>query len=502
MPSIEFPPGVTTLLSKTAKTANWRDGNLIRWDDATTLRPIQGWEQIVYPTPFASRVRAMHKWIDTTGILWTAYLCEEHAYVDTGASLTDITPAGGMAALGGIEAGYGELDYSEDTYGTPRSGLSTMQKFSPAWSINNWGEDLLFMTSYDGRLLRWSPSSALAPAVVVPNAPVANRQFVVTPEHHCMLFQMGGNLADFGWCSEEDIEDWEFSNPFNTAGMFTVDPFSPIIAAHSSAAGISVHTPAMTHFVEHIGLPYVYRYRPIAKTPIPISAASMSSIPEGIVWISVEGFWLFNGSTADTIACPVWDVINTNMDFARTVRESHSVNLLARGEIWWFWVDPKVSLECTRYVALDYRSKVWMSGYLHRTCGVTFANDQYPWMSDGFKIWKHETGFVYPDALYMPYLESQTINMMGGEVWNTITDIIPEIMGDRTALAFSLAMNNDRTDNAVQKYSQKRLVNGHGKVDIRETARDVRLRIDMIKNADWQTVGPIIFNIKPRGKKK
>jgi thiamine biosynthesis protein ThiC len=45
-------------------------------------------------------------------------------------------------------------------------------------------------------------------------------------------------------------------------------------------------------------------------------------------------------------------------------------------------------------------------------------------------------------------------------------------------------------------------VNGHGWVDIRETARDMRLRIDMIKNSDWSTIGPIILDIKPRGKKK
>jgi len=507
MPAVEFPPGITTQLSKTAKIANWYDGNLVRWDDGVTLRPVSGWEKINYPTPFASRVRAMHKWISQSGILWTAYLCEAHVYVDTGNSLTDITPIGGMAPLPELVAGYGEYEYGDyitddpNLYGTPRVGPSHMQKFSPAWSINNWGEDLLVMTNYDGRLLRWKMSDPGGKLVVVPNAPIANRQFVVTPQHHCILFQMEGNLADFGWCSEEDIEDWDFANPYNTAGMYTLDPFSPIVAAHSSAAGVAVYTPAMMHFVEFIGLPYIYRYKPVAKVPIPISAAAVSSIPEGIIWISIEGFWIYNGSTANIIKCPVWDIISTRMDFQRTVRESHSINLLSRGEIWWFWVDPIIGLECTRYVALDYRSNVWMSGYLKRTCGVTFANDMFPLMSDGWSVWKHETGFTYPGALYMPYLESQSINVLGGEVWNTIVDIIPEIAGDRRAVAFSLAMTNDRTTN-VTKYSRKRTANEHGKVDIRETARDVRLRIDMIQNSDWQTVGPIIFNIKPRGKKR
>ena len=503
MPAVQFPPGVTTLLAKSAKIANWRDCNLMRWDDGTTLKPINGWEQVPYATPFASRVRAMHKWLDNSGIIWTAYVCEQHVYVDSGGTLQNITPAGGLPPVGTIEAGYGEADYGEDLYGTPRPGSSSLEKFSQAWSVNNWGEDLLVMLSYDGRLLIWSPTTPATPLVAVTGAPTNNRQFVITPEHHVVLFQVGGNFADYGWCSSENINDWNFANPLNTAGMFTVDPFSPIIAAHSSALGFTVHTPAMTYFVDYVGLPYVYRYKPIGKIPIPISAASMSSIPEGIIWISAEGFWLYNGSMADIVQCPIWDVISANMDFERTVRESHSVNMLVRGEIWWFWVDKALGLETQRYAALDYRAKpiIWMAGYLSRTCGNTYGNDRYPMMSDGVKVWKHETGFSYPGARFMPFLESQTLNIMDGERFATIRKILPEIAGDRSALAFSLAMVNDRTDPANEKYSAQRTVNGHGWVDIRETARDARLRIDMIKNADWSTVGPIIFDIKPRGKK-
>lgn len=504
MAEIEFPPGVTTLLSRTAKIANWRDGNLMRWDNGSTLRPVNGWEQIPYPTPFASRVRAMHKWLSNTNILYTAFLCEQHVYIDTGGALQDITPVGGMPPLAGVEAGYGEQDYGEDNYGTPRAGISTLVKFSPAWSINNWGEDLLVMTSYDGRLLIWSPSTPLDPLIAVPNAPINNRQFVVTAEHHCILFGMGGNFADFGWCSSEDIEDWNFADPLNTAGMFTVDPYAPIVAAHSSAVGITMHTPAMTHIVEFLGLPYVYRYRPIGKAPIPISAASISSIPDGITWISVEGFWIFNGTAIDTIPCPIWDVIAKKMDFERTVRESHSVNMLARGEIWWFWVDQSLGIEVSRYVAVSYRStpRIWMPGYLKRTCGVTFANDRHPVLCDGWKVWKHEVGYTYPEALYMPYLESQTINILGGERLHTVNKIMPDIAGDHTALVFRMAMMTERTHYEEEVYSPQRGVNGHGWVDIRETMRDGRLRIDMIKNSDWSTVGPIIFDIKARGRKK
>lgn len=500
---VEFPAGVTTLLSKNARIANWRDGNLVRWEDGVTLKPVPGWEQITYPTAFASTLRAIHRWMTTTGIFYTAYLCENHCYIDTGGTLFDATPVGGMTVYSGGTAGYGELDYGEETYGTPRTGSSTIAKFSPAWSINNWGEDLLFMTSYDGRLLRWKPSLPTTKASVVATAPINNRQFVVTPARYCILFQMGGNVADLGWCSEANIDDWNFASLVNTAGFYTLDPFSPIVAAHASGKLVTVHTPAMTHCLEFAGLPYIYVQRdPVGKVPIPISAASISSIPDGIMWISVEGFWLYNGSNVDTLACPVWDIITQRMDFERTVINSHSVNMLVKGEIWWFWVDNTLGTDATRYIAYDYRSKIWMPGYLKRTCGNTYANDKYPIMSDGVKVWKHETGFVYPEASFMPYLESQTLNMKGGENWFTMVKIIPDISGDKTAISFRMAKNIERANYSSEVYSPQRTVNEFGHVDIRETMRDGRLRIDMIRNADWGTVGPIILDMKLRGKKK
>jgi len=504
---VEFPPGVTTLLSKSAKIKNWHDGNLMRWDDGVTLRPVGGWE-LVFPVPgsgfsFASRLRKMHRWTALDGIVWTAYLCEQHCYVETGGAFTNITPAGGIVAPSGDTAGYGELNYSVGNYGVDVPGaISTLQKFSLVWSLDNWGEDLLVMWSYDGHLFRWKPSTSATPLVAVVGAPTSNRQFVITPERHVMLFGMGGSFGDIGWCSQEDISDWNFASITNTAGTYTVDPLSPIAAAHLSSAGILAFTPAMTHVLQYVGLPYIYNLRPVGKIPIPISAASVASIPEGIVWISVEGFWLWNGNTADIIACPLWDSISKSMDFGRTVREASLVNLLNRGEIWWFWVDVNLGIQTTRYTALDYRSKVWMPGYLTRTCGLTYANDQYPLMSDGVKVWKHETGFVYPEARFMPFLESQTLNAMGGEKWMTFNKLLPDIAGDRTALAFRVSKNNDRTKYSEESYSPQRTVNGHGWVDIRETARDLRLRIDMVKNSDWSTVGPIILDLKPRGKKK
>src|SRR3954468_12151035 len=136
---IEFPAGVTTLLSKTAKISNWHDSNLVRWDNGITLRPVGGWEQVILSGTFASRIRAMHRWTALNGIVWTAYVCEQHCYVESGGSLTDVTPATPIPAPSGDAAGYGELNYNTGNYGVDVPGaVSTLQKFSLVWSVSNW----------------------------------------------------------------------------------------------------------------------------------------------------------------------------------------------------------------------------------------------------------------------------------------------------------------------------------------------------------------------------
>src|SRR5262245_10400625 len=104
MIEIDIPPGVVFEESRVRNKSNWRETHLSRWDGATIL-PVQGWEYSTF-APFASPCRAIHRWVTNAGLRCTAYLCERHAYADTGGNLIDITPAGGLAAPSGNTAGF------------------------------------------------------------------------------------------------------------------------------------------------------------------------------------------------------------------------------------------------------------------------------------------------------------------------------------------------------------------------------------------------------------
>ena len=84
----------------------------------------------------------------------------------------------------------------------------------------------------------------------VKNAPVGNRTFVVTAERHVMLFGPDGVANHFGWCSQEDIEDWNFASVENTAGFYAIEPASRIINAMAAQYSIIFWTVQGAYTVE------------------------------------------------------------------------------------------------------------------------------------------------------------------------------------------------------------------------------------------------------------
>ena len=121
-------------------------------------------------------------------------------------------------------------------------------------------------------------------------------------------------------------------------------------------------------------------------------------------------------------------------------------------------------------------------------------------MSDGIKVYKHESGFTYSGA-EMPWIESQNLSPNGGENWLTVNKILPDVEGNPDALRWRMVKTNFRNGYKTEVFSPQRKKNGSGYVDIRETARDMRLRMDMVEANNWGTVGPILFDSKMRGKK-
>lgn len=501
MPNIVFPPGVVSTRSLKTNTANWREANLMRWDDIT-LKPVGGWAKVNYPDgSFASRVREMHKWFDNNGTLYTAYLCEQHCYVDKGGVLINITPADGLAPPPTPDAGgFGDAEYDLDEYGTPRDVQFRLDAAAPCYTLDNWGQELRVMTSSDGRLLGWDPAAADGTLLTaVANAPVSNRTFVVTPERFIILFGAGGDMSRFSWSDQENDTVWNVDIA-TKAGGYNVEPRAPILGARLWAGGVLMFTARAAYLISYTGLPYIYSYEKSSECPAPFSAASVVETPAGLMWAAPNGFWVHNGVNASPLSCSIWDWIKDQIDFARSRFEAYMINVPAKFEIWWFFVRKDDATFNTRVAIYNYKNSNWTMGKMSRTCGVSATNDQYPLMSDGAKIYQHEDGFEYSGAPEKPWVESFTINMQGGAIMNSIYQMLPELVGDPADIQFSFVMVDNPTKETVQRVAGPMKIKDNGYVDVRVKARDIRMRVEMIGRKDW-SLGPINMDTRAGGNK-
>jgi hypothetical protein len=127
---LEIPPGVVAMPTKKMRSSNWSEVNLVRWREGQ-LMPMGGQAQLANLTGsptnyrFASRCRKIHGWYGLDGQYHIAYLCETNLYVDTGGTLTDISPTPPLTAPGGLVGGYGDDLYDQGVQLTATAPFTT-----------------------------------------------------------------------------------------------------------------------------------------------------------------------------------------------------------------------------------------------------------------------------------------------------------------------------------------------------------------------------------------
>lgn len=505
MPSdlpLKIPPGVVRGASDAEFVGRWFDVHLVRWVGGV-LRPVPGWERIVSTLPIASKARKIHPWIDNEGVEHVGILCDSHAYVYIDGDFLDVTPTGGMIGPSSnpLEGGFGTHDYNYDTYGSPRPDVTDLNIAGPAFSMSNWGEDLVFMTSFDGRLLRWKPSTPTVKAVVVPGAPVNNRCFVITEQRHVVMFGLDGKFNDWGWCSQENIEDWNFASTTNTAGMYTVFPAQRILCAIALKSGILWFTTQRAYFSTYLGVPYIYGYGGVGSNMTPIAPSSLVEYSDQAAWIALNGVWTFDGNAPRLVECPLWDYFTEKSDPVFSKFRSSSVNIGTATEVWFFFPS-KDQQENDQYISWDYSTQAWSKGKLSRTCGASPEFSLYPIMSDGEFLYYHERGRYYGGA-DLPYAESAAINLKSGTAMSTILQAQADHKSSYDNVFYTLIGRIPRLEGAAPSVTAlRKQARSDGYIDWRMTARDFRLRIEAANDGgpSW-SFGEMLLMISKRGKR-
>lgn len=505
---LEIPPGVVRTPTKASRSANWREVNLIRWDNGV-MKPVAGWDKLHYATQPQSRVRQIHTWTDNHGVRRMAFLCEAHVYIELDGDLYDISPEDPLVPpYDDVSAGgYGQGPYNYGDYGTPRDDVPEIRLVTNIYTVDNWGQDLLIMSSVDGRLLRWTPPDPLdpiEPCKPVPNAPTG-RTFVVTPERYVMMFGIDGVFNRFGWCNQEDVEDWNFATTLGTAGFYDIQPASPFVGAANAGDGVLFFTAnGKAHISRYVGLPAVYSNEELSDATVPISAMSICNTAIGTIWPSRSGFWVYNGAGIIPVHCPVWDWIVSDFAEVYSRYEAYAVDIPSRSEMWWFFTSTS-SRYNDRCVIYNYREGWWSQGRVGRSCGTASSFEEANIMADGLNVYRHEVADTYPDIEELPWAETFTLNLGSGSADMMVFQMLPDIEGDASGLRFRFAIRNRRAqihNNDCEVYTPPLELRPNGYVDVRRSGRDFRLRIDSVGPVvpRW-TFGQTLLDVRQRGKK-
>ena len=250
---IQIPPGVVAMPTKAMLSSNWAECNLVRWREQR-LSPMGGQLKYNYPIPMASRCKLVHAWYGLDGIFRVAYLCETNLYVDVGgigASLIDVTPAGGMTALPLFTQG----GYGDGAYGMGIE-LATTAAFTTS------SPDITMVANQNQitpGMVVFNVTSGQAVGTVLT---YVNTALVLTA--NALSAGNAGDILDFG-----AYGDPRGATPINLQitslpNAFSLDNFGSILYAMTSADGrLLMWDPAVG------GQAVVQRSRQVAEAPVP-----------------------------------------------------------------------------------------------------------------------------------------------------------------------------------------------------------------------------------------
>lgn len=487
---MNIPPGVRRAGTDLQSSGRWRDANLVRWREGS-LRPVGGWrERITAAT--AATPRGAHSWLDNSSDRRFAVGTYNALYaVNSSNTVTDITPVGLTAGDedATVNTGYGGGFYGTSFYGVPRPDTGVYSE-ATVWALDNFGQYLVGCNSADGKLWEWQLDTGVKAAQIA-NAPVNNLSLMVTEERFLFALGAGGNPKLVQWCDREDNTSW---TPLatNEAGSIELQTSSGIMAGIRTKGQSLILTETDAHSATYIGPPFVYGFERVGTACGLAARGAAATVDAGVFWMGNNGFFGYDGSVVTELACEVSDYVFRDINRDQ-ISKAWAVANGQHGEIWWFYPSGS-SLECDRYVALDYKEAHWTIGDLARTTGFDRGAFKAPmWLGSDGNVYEHETGFNYDGTTI--FAETGPISLGAGDEVMSITGVVPdELTQGDVSLTFKTRFHPNDTERSYGPYSTA------NPTSVRFTGRQIRMRAEGAELADWR-VGIMRLDAKTRGRR-
>ncbi len=482
---LELPPGAFTHGTQYQTRGRFHDVNRVR-GYGKAIGPIGGW-RLKTTEDINGKARAILTWKDNDGASWAAIGTHSKLYAMTrNGTVTDQTPSGFTAGSADsvVAGGYGMGPYGAGLYGTPRPDDDDIQEAS-VWTLDTRGEDLIGCMVGSSVIYHWPPNTA-DNADPLTNAPLADAVFV-TAEGSVVA------LADktVTWSDGDDPTLWT-PDATNTAGDFGLQTSGALKCGKRIKGGNLVFTDVDAWTMTPTRDVFVYGFERAGTACGVISRQCVAALDDRAVWMSQDGFFIFNGAVSP-LQCEVFDRVFEDINLNQAAKVT-CVRVSEHNEVWWFYPSGG-STENDRYVSWNHLTGEWYFGRLARTCGADRGVFAYPLMVDPetpAQVWEHEVGYNYDDDI-MPHAEAGPLELGQGDGVMHVRGLYPDeaVTGD-----VSVTIKTRFSPNAGEV--------SHGpytlapKTDFRVTARQVSVRYEGARLAPWR-VGAFRMDVTPGG---
>ena len=432
-----------------------------------------------------------------------------------GSTLTDETPTGQVTIR------------RTRRFGNENAETSSLVLEASSWIFDLWGENLVGMSTSDGKLYQWSPSATnptSVKAAVISGAPTNNYAMLVSKERHMFALGASGNNRQIKWSDAEVITTWG-ATATNQAGGFFIDTSGQIMAGKTVGDRILIWTTTDLHAIDWVGPPYVYGRKKIGDACGAISNRSMIAVGDRAFWMSQGGFFQYQGSV-QPLECDVSDYVFGSMNRVQDSKIYASFNQEFFEVTWWY--ASADSDEILKYVMYNYKENWWAIGELCRTAWVDSGVFDDPIaISDDNKIYVHEqkassskrttqqiaytnadvsdldrnlvTGTDSTSDVGLCFAE--TGGMEVGDAGDNVAHI-SQLITDSTQgtnglrMKFKTSMTPTDTESTSSNYE----IADDGYTDVRETGRQFKFRVESGWDQNW-SLGQIRADISTGGRR-
>ena len=393
--------------------------------------------------------------------------------------------------------GFGSGRWGDGGYGSSTSLSFTNQL--RLWSSDNFGEDLI-LHPRGGGVFYWDESGGTTTRAVdittlsgANLSPTVGLQTIVsdTDRHVIVLGAdpvVGGARTGtldpmfVAFSDQESITEWEPKTD-NTAGSIRLSSGSEIRGGIRSRQETLIWTDTALYSMQFVGPPLTFSVNLINEGVGMIGPNACTNSPNGIFWMSDDGFYLYNGSVKK-LPCSVLSYIQEDLNLGQAFKVFGLLNS-EYNEVWWFYpADSDGTEEVSRYVIYNYEEGSWSIGQLVRTAWVEEGVFQKPLATTNSFIYNQEDGDD-DDGLPMDgvFIESADFDLQDGNSFAFIRRMIPDIKFYGTNVESGVPQINMllKTRNAPSESlttrATKDISNNTDQVHVRARGRQAVLRL-------------------------